>query len=538
MSPSRRVLTNALVLTLAVAAFGAGAARAQFFDPALRSLDLVTDVARSTRLQGMGGLSLAVPDHENHLTLWDFAGSPLGAFREDSTGTMDVWPSFGSASNVHYLSGRNGQRQHLAGRTAGVAFESFYRDHKSAAYGAVGRMSSVRRDTPYSDGLELRRDVGVPEIMPIFNGVVPHYGKGKLRYALRLRFGGEHQVDQYRAIVTNPNGEFLGLDGAQVPTPVFFTPDEYRVNTSGIGGGLSYPLGAHTILALGIDAVEQRIKGANNSERYSSERREKRPYTIGQASLIGRLGPSVEYGVDGRAWRANSEESWYFTISAGVGAEPLIGRGKLLEREEEGSALKSRVNVHAGNLELAGGFWTRASKVLITPPDGDDPTSFNRFLNFVYYRQNADTLAKPDSVVANEIRNWAWGYGLGASYRSGRSILGAEWHWSRDLYQQGVSGEGPKALAWDVRSGWEYRCTEIITGRVGYNYRWWDRDDFIRLNEFKGNSASVGMGLHPAGTSWTFEGAWTFGWHQSDFGDPSSRRGTRQLISTQIHWNF
>jgi hypothetical protein len=538
MSPSRRVLTNALVLTLAVAAFGAGAARAQFFDPALRSLDLVTDVARSTRLQGMGGLSLAVPDHENHLTLWDFAASPLGAFGEDTVGTMDVWPTFGSASDVHYLAGRDGLRQHLAGRTAGLAFESFYRDHKSSAYGAVGRLSSARRDTPYSDGVELRRDVSLPEVMPIVNGVFPHYGKGKLRYALRLRFGGEHQVDQYRAIVTNPNGEFLSLDGSQIPTPVFFTPDEYRVNTSGIGGGLSYPLGAHTVLALGVDAVEQRIKGSNTSERYSAERRETRPYTIGQATLIGRLGPSVEYGVDGRAWRANSEESWYFTISAGVGAEPLIGRGKLLEREEEGSSLKSRVNVHAGNLELAGGLWTRASKVLITPPAGDDPTSFNRFLSTVYYRQNADSLAKPDSVVVNEIRNWAWGYGLGASYRAGRSIVGAEWHWSRDLYQQSVSGEGPKALAWNFRGGWEYRCTEIITGRLGYGYRWWDRDDYLRLNEFKGNSTSVGLGLHPAGTSWTFEGAWTFAWHQSDYGDPSGRRGTRQMISTQIHWNF
>lgn len=536
MSPSRRVLSNALVLCFAVAALGAGAARAQFYDPALRSLDLVTDVARSARLQGMGGLSLAVPDKENHLTLWDFANSPLGAFGEDSVGTLDVRPAFGSASSAHDMP--FGERQHLAGRMASVQFESFYRDHKSSAYGAVGRFNSLRRDTPYSDGLELRRDVGLPEVMPIFNGALPHFGGGKLRYALRLRFGGEHQVDQYRAIVTNPNGQFLGLDGSTVPAPVFFQPDEYRVNTSGVGGGLSYPLGSHTVLALGMDAVEQRIKGSNNADRYSAERRETRPYTIGQASLIGRLGPSIEYGVDGRAWRANSEESWYFTISAGVGAEPLIGRGKLLEREEEGSALKSRVNLHAGNLEIAGGFWTRASKVQITPPDASDLTSFNRFLNTVYYRQNADSLAKPDSVVVNEIRDYAWGYGLGASLTMDRSVLGAEWHWSRDLFTQTLAGEGPKAIAWEVRSGWEYECTSIIKGRLGYGYRWWDQDDYVRLNEFKGNSASVGLGLRPTGATWSFEGAWTFAWHQSDYGDPSSRHGTRQMIATQVHWDF
>lgn len=536
MSPFRRVLTNALVLSLAAAAFGPGAARAQFYDPALRSLDLVTDVARSARLQGMGGLSLAVPDHDNHLTLWDFANSPLGAFGEDSVGTFDLRPALGSASNVHDLP--LGQRQHLAGRMTSVQFESFYRDHRSSAYGVVGRLNSLRRDTPYSSDLELRRSVGVPEVMPIFNGPFPHLGGGKLRYAVRLRFGGEHQVDQYRRITTNPNGEFLSLDGATVPTPVFFQPDEYRVNTSGLGGGLSYPLGAHTVFAVGLDAVEQRIKGSNNSERYSAERRETRPYTVGQASLIGRLGPAIEYGVDGRAWRGNSEESWYFTISAGVGAEPLIGRGKLLEREEEGSALKSRVLVHAGNLELAGGFWTRASRVDVTPPDGSDLTSFNRFLNTVYYRQNADSLAKPDSVATNQIRDYAWGYGFGASLRTGRSILGAEWHWSRDLYTQTLAGDGPKAIEWDFRSGWEYECTSIIMGRIGYGYRWWDQDDFVRMNEFKGNSASMGLGLRPAGASWTFEGAWTFAWHQSDYGDPTGRRGTRQLLATQVHWDF
>jgi len=536
MSPSRGVLSNALVLCFAAATLGAGAARAQFYDPALRSLDLVTDVSRSVRLQGMGGLSLSVPDHENHLTLWDFANSPLGAFGEDSVGTLDIRPSFGMASSAHDLP--YGMRQHLAGRMSGVQFESFYRDHKSSAYGAVGTLNSVRRDTPYSEDLELRRDVGLPEIMPIINGAMPHFGGGKLRYALRLRFGGEHLVDQYRTITENPNGEFITLDGSTVPSPVFLQPDEYRVNTSGVGAGLSYPIGANTIFALGLDAVEQRIKGSNNSDRYSAERRETRPYTIGQATLIGRLGPSLEYGVDGRAWRANSEESWYFTISAGVGAEPLIGRGKLLEREEEGSALKSRVTYRAGNLELGGGLWTRASKVNITPPDASDPTSFNRFLNQVYYRQNADSLAKPDSVVVNEIREYAWGYGAGASLTVGRSVLGAEWHWSRDLFAQSVAGDGPKAIAWEIRSGWEYPCTPMITGRVGYGYRWWDRNDFTRLNEFKGHSASLGMGLRPAGASWGFEGAWTFAWHQSDFGDPTGSHGTRQMVATHIHWNF
>jgi hypothetical protein len=538
MSPSRRVLTNALVLLLAAATSGVHAAWAQFYDPTLRSLGLSSEVPRSARLLGMGGLSLVIPDIDNHITLWDFANSPLGAFGEDSVGTLDLRPSTGSTSGAHALPLDQGERQDIAGRTTGMQFESFYRDHKGAAYGAVGRLNSVRSDSPYNDGLELRRAVGLPEITPIFNGIFPHLGGGKLRYGVRMRFGGEHLVDRYRTFMVNPNGEYLSLDGATVNPPQFFEPDEYRVNVMGLGGGVSYPLGASTVVALGIDGVEQRIKGSNNSDRYSAERREGRPYGIGQATVIGRLGRAIEYGVDGRAWTSSSEESWYFTISAGVGAEPLLGRGKLLEREEKGSSLNSRVAIHAGNLELGGRLWTQATRVKIRPPAAGDRTSFNLFLDQIYYRVNADTLSKPDSIRANELRDYAWGYGVGASLKLPRGILGAEWHWSRDLALQGIAGEGPKALAWDVRTGLEYACTKVVTGRVGYGYHWWDQDDFTRLNEFKGHSASAGLGLHPAGTSWSFESGWTFAWHQSDFGDPTGRHGTRQLLATQVHWAF
>jgi hypothetical protein len=538
MSPFRRVLTNALVLSFAAVALGVHAASAQFFDPALQSLNLLSEASRSARLMGMGGLVLSVPDRDNHISLWDFAGSPLGAFGEDSVGTIELRPATGSAAGAHNLPGDGGERQDLGARANGVQFEAFYRDHKQSAYGAVGRLGSVRRDTPYSDALELRRSISVPEVMPIFNGVFPRVGAGKLRYAFRLRFGGEHVVDEYRKFVENENGQYITLDGETVPTPLYFKPDEYRVNTSGLGGGLSYPLGKSAVFAVGLDALQHRIKGSNNGDRYSAEQTEDRPYLVGQSTLIGHFGPSFEYGVDGRAWTSNSEQSWYFTISAGVGAEPLTGRGKLLEREEEGSALKTRARWTSGNLEVGGNFWTQASKVNITPPGLDDPTSFNRFLTQVYYRQNADTLALPDSVVANEIRNYAWGYGLGASWKMKRAIVGAEWHWGRNLLTQTYAGDGPKALNWDIRSGLEYQCTSIVTGRVGYAYRWWDEDDYMELSEFKGHSTTLGMGLQPPRTTWNFESAWVFSWNNSDFGDPTSQHGTRQMISAQVNWVF
>lgn len=544
MSPNRRVLSNVFCLVFAAATCGAPVARAQFYDPVVRSADLESDVARSPRLLGMGGLSLVIPDRDNHLTLWDFAGSPLGIFAEDTVGTLDLRPETGSVSGTHDSPLTGLGRQDLAGRVTSLQFEGFYRDRRGLAYGAVGTVNSVRRDTPYSQDLELRRAVGLPEVMPILNGIVPHFGSGKLRYALRMRFGGEHQKDEYRTITRNANGDFLSLDGTTVTPPYFFVPDEYRVNTSGLGAGLSYPVGGRSTLALGLDTYEQRIKGSNTGDRYSAERREKRPYNVGQASLVGRLGDAVEYGVDGRGWLSKSEETWYFTISAGVGAIPLTGRGKLLERKERGSSLNSRVRIHSGNFELGGNLWTRATRTEITPPDASDLTSLNHFLNEVYARQNADTLAKPDSVVASQARQYAMGYGVGASLRMKRGIVGVEYHWSRDLYMQQLETvgpgmvAGPRALAWDVRSGLEYECSPVVTGRVGYAYRWWDQDDYVRLNEFKGHSASLGLGVHPPGTSWSFEGGWTLGWNVADFGDPTGQRGTRQMLATQIHWGF
>ncbi len=544
MSPNRRVLSNVLVLLFAAATCGVPVARAQFYDPVVQSIDLTSDVWRSPRLVGMGGLSLVIPDRDNRITLWDFARSPLGVFAEDTVGTVDLRPETGSVSGAHLIEGAPGERQDLAGRMSSMQFESFYRDDHGTAYGAAGVLNSVRRDTPYGDDIELRRSVGLPEVMPILNGILPHLGHGKIRYALRMRFGGEHLVDQYRTYVTNANGEYISLDGITLNAPAFFDPDEYRVNTSGIGGGLSYPVGSRSTLALGLDTYEQRIKGSNNGDRYSAEQRERRPYTVGQASLVGRLGDAIEFGVDGHGWLSRSERSWYFTISAGVGAVPLTGRGKLLERKERGSSLNTRARFHSGNFELGARAWTRATKVEVLPPDATDLTSFNRFLNVVYLRQGADTLAKPDSVVASETRDYAVGFGGGASMKFRRGIVGVEYHWSRDvvLRQLDATGPdllaGPKAITWDIRSGLEYRCTPTISGRLGYGYRWWDQDDFTHLNEFKGHSVSLGMGVRPPGTSWRFESGWTFGWNQPDFGNPLGEHGTRQFLATQVHWEF
>ncbi len=537
MRSSRRVLTNVLMLSLLAATLGASAASAQFFDPVIRALDLTNDVPRSPRLLGLGGLSLVIPDRDRRITLWDFAGNPTGVFADDSLSSLEIRPSTGSVSGVHNLPGTR-IRQDLAGRVSGLQMEAFHRDDQGSAFGAVVQANSARRDVPSADDTELRRTVGLPEFMPIFNGPLPYFGHGKIRYAVRMRFGGEHLLDEFRTIASNPAGEFISLDGQAVRAPNSFTPDKYSASKSGVGGALSYPIGKSTVLALGLDALQEKIKGVKNGQRYEAEQNEKRPFGIGQATLIGHVGRSLEYGVDGRAWTSRSEQDWFYTISAGVGAFPLSGRGKLQERSEKGSTLNSRVRWTSGRIELGGQLWTGASKVSFTPPAAGDPTSLNHFLSSIYYRQGIDTLALPDSVIVNESRDYAWGYAAGASWKFARGVLGAEWHWSRDVFQQVVGGVGPRRIGWDIRSGVEYRCNPVLTGRLGYGFRRLDEDDFTRQNEFKGQSVSMGMGIHPAGTSWNLEAGYELEFRSSDFGDPTQRRSNRQQLASQIHWGF
>lgn len=536
MRPSRKVMPAALLAAVLLAGPGVPAARAAYFPAEVRALDLQSDVSRSPRLLGMGSLSLVVPDRNQEINLWDFAHSPIGVALEDTVPTLELWPGSSSTSALH--EGPFGTRQDLGGRATNTGFEIFHRDGEHNAFGALGSLSSLRHDTPYSDDLERRRSVGVPSVEPILAGPFPYWGGGKLLYAIRMRFGSEHLLDEYRRVSTNAAGQFISLDGEAVNPPQYFEPVDDQVSTMGAGLAFAYPVGKHAMLAVGADGVQEKYFGTNARGRYASEQREKRPYGIGQVSLVGHLGNDFDYGTDVRAWTSNSERSWVFSLSAGVGADPLSGRGKLLTRYEKGVSSTTRVRWRVAGLELGAGVQTAASNLNIRPPDLTDLTSLNYFLNSSYYRTNADTLIRPDSVISVDSRERAYSFGVGASRKFGRGLGGVEFHMNRDRLVQSVSGLGPDRKGWDVRGGYEFPCNKVLTGRLGLTYRWFDRDALTKLNEFTGRGGSLGLGLHPAGTSWSLELGWALEWLQSDFDDPLQQRSSRQQLASQLSWRF
>ena len=537
MRPSHCVLPKAFAFAVLAGLLAAGLAFAQSYDPALRSLDLGSDVPRSPRLLGMGSLSISVPDRHQSFSLWDFAGSPVGVYGEDSSSTVELRPGSGSASGAH--NGASGlEREDLAGRASRMGFELFHRDAEGSAWGATGQVRSLRADQLYDMDTEMRRTISEPEIDPIITGPFPYWHKDKLRYAVRLQLAHEHLLDDHLGNVSNAAGEFISLDGPMLRAPELFEPTESTVRRTSLGAALSYPAGDHATLALGYDAVGDRIAGRNDGIKSLSQVNESRPIGIAQATLVGKLGKSFEYGLDEKHWNSSSHQKWYFSISGGVGAIPLIGQGELLERAETGNAFNGSFRWTTGNLRLAGQYWTLMSRAVYTPQSAVDRSSFNVFLSNIYYRVGADTLALPDSVIANQSQSNAFGYVGGVSWKLERGTVGLEYHWGRETQTETITGVGPKAIAYDVRAGLEHQFSAIVAGRVGGGMLWRDQDQLTRNNNWRGESSSLGLGLTPPVATWGLDIGWTMTWLQTDYQDPLVHRSSHQQLQALLHWTY
>ncbi len=539
MSPTRWVLPRALSLSLLSLVLGVATASAQYYGPALRSLDLSTgSLARSPRLLGMGGLSLVIPDRDAGINLWDFAHLPVGLAEDDTTSTLDLRPGTDALSAVRRLPlGR--ERQNLAARTTSTQIEAVYRSRQSGSlFGVVGDLSGLRWDRPYSESVELRQGVSHPEVIAILGGKLTRPLHGHLSWATHLRFRSETVEDRYRSIVSNTAGEYLDQAGAQQPPPGEFTPTDVSVNTVAYGLSTAYALGQRTRFALGIERENNPIKSTNELQRSSSEIAEDRPFWVGHAAWVGGFGTTFEYGVDGIGRLSDSEADWRFSTSAGVGADPLAGRGNLYTREEKASELHARARWSPGRATFAGSVQTAASKVLIDPPNANDLTSLNQFINLAFNRQGSDTLSLPDSIVYSEHRRHAWGWGGGASYRFGRTTIGSEFHWSRDVRSSTVLRSGPRRVGWDVRAGLDHPLGKLMSGRLGYAYRSVDEDEYTAGNEFIGNAVSVGFGYKPAGASWSLESGYALEFRNQDFSSAADERQSRQNLAIQLHWAF
>lgn len=547
MSLSRRIRTSAaleltLVSLLCIAHPVRVLAQASpFYDDAVRASGFDPQgLARSPSLQGMGRLTLVGNDPHNRLTLWDFAQNPTGVGTSDSTSTLDLRPGYAGASDVQTLSGGTpGEvRESFAARGGVLGFEAWRRQRTT--YGAIGNLAGLQTDQPYNDDIEHRLNYSGPWVAPVISGPMPYVHSGRTRYALSLYAGHESVDARYLKIIDNAAGQWISLNSELVTPPNIFLPESYNVRQLGGGVAVSQQFASWLTGAFGYQGVGVKIDGDSPEKRNVSQTHELRPYNTGQATFVGRIGRNLEWASDGRLWNAASEAAWNFTLSAGQGADPLNGRGKYQTRDEHGSSMHTRARYHAGRFDIGADVGTHYSKVQILPPAVNDYTSFNYFLNTVYYRQGADSLMLPDSVARSVTQINAWNAGGGIAMHLGRQrgLVGLEYHYVRQKVFTEALGAGPQQIAWDVRTGLDYQLAEGLNGRLGYQYQRNDEDTYTYGNDGRAQLATFGVGLAPAHASWVFDLSYGIQWRSLVDWNPLEPHGSRQLLTSQVHWAF
>ncbi len=546
MGPSRRVLRSAIVTVACLGALaGVSPSAAQSHDAALRSLDYSPDLlARSPRLLGMGRLTLA-DDLHNRITLWDFAGNPTGIAEAESVTTFEYRPVLHSSTVLRDVPAGTSlrERQQLAARQVRHGIETWRRSPGTTAYGLTAELATLQVDRAFGEAVEQRGRFSVPAIGGAVNGRVPWLNRDRFDFALRLGYGREIHDESYYEFLRLPQGDYLGKASAIVPAPDLFTPD--RVETSNLHGGVGFSMRVTNDIkaAVGYDRASVKARATLEGLRSTSKVDEDRPFGIGQASLIGRFGRHLFWGADGRAWRSQSEEFYFWSISAGPTQAPLSGSGKRLDRDEKGTSLRTRVRWVSGPIELGAGFGTGFRRAIVTPwyPQGTGgPSGFNDFLGEIGSRPGADTLMLPERVTPSQIEERSYEFSGGGTWQlpDRRGVVGAEVHRWRSRSEQLAIGGGPEPTGWEVRAGGEYRCNATFLARAGGNYGVHDRDDLTADDAYRSAIATTGFGYQPEGSRCSVDLGYAHEWVRADFVDPARSRGSHQHLALQMRWQF
>ena len=543
MDPKRWVRSFVGILAVCSAIVAAAPAHAQFYDDTRRSLDLGPDpLARSPRMVGMGGLSLALEDVHHRYDVWEFSANPAALMQSDTVSSFELYPGTTARNTLHDepVGGSTRERQDFALREFRTGYEGWRRSKEGASFGVTGDFNRLRTDTPQATNAELRSQFSMPRTSLVISGRMPFIMPQRLSYGLMFTHRYEARADETHGLFSNAVGDYIDKNGVTLSPIQALDPSHYGIRSVGVRFGVL--LRATPWLKVGgaYDYLGHSIEGRNDAVRNTSEIREQRPYGTYTASAAGHFA-GLKFVGDASRWSTGkTDQTWVVSYSTGTGQPPIAGRGLFQRRDETGGEVRGRVSytVNAVTLSAGGGSYHR--DVTTTAPAANDLTSFNHFLNVLSARSSADSLSLPDSLLSNASKEQGTEFGFGGAYKLPwrAAVLGAEYHTANSTLDQLIAGQGPQRQATDIRMGLEVPMNDRLQLRGGYDHRKIDNDKHLSQDEFVSNAVTSGFGYTPHASSWRFDFGYQVRWGRADFGDPTRVRTSEQTGLCRVRWVF
>lgn len=518
----------AFVLAAAATIHAAAPAHAQYLAPAIdRPGSELRTTQPSLRLATLGGMSLAIPDENNELNLWDWAGSSLGLLADRDSTSLDVFFDTRASSNRHTVGAQD--RELLRARRFNLGMQAVGRTPGKFAAGLDAGYVSLGTKFPVQDYTYLDRSTNVPLAIPALNGL---FAGGKLGWGAHLTFASE-AVRENRRLETVNDGSVELKDGDLVGTTTPFVPDEGKTRVGGFGIGLGFFGIKDVAAAINWDRISNRIRDANTNARRVYETEERVASSEFSFATIVHPGWVTLGGQVGRR-KYDSKEEYRFSLSGGLNGPPLTSRGDRLFRDFEQKYLRARVAFEPPaikGLTVGADLNVRYDREDVTPATGVG--NFNSFQESIA----SDTLGISPPVVdsRDELRHWNGGAGVG--YRvTDRVLLGVEGH----RYRSAWNGPslGAEEVITELRGGVEFAVTSAWSGRLGGYHRADDADRLTANNESVTNAFTAGLGWTRPKSRHQLDAGVEVGKRSSNYPDPTDENGSTFRFVLYNRWAF
>lgn len=436
----------------------------------------------SSRLDAMGGLSIAVPDEQRELNLYDYGRMTSGLLWDGDSRRWDFWSSDDSRIVDQTDEGGVRTRNRIGVLEYGARMS--WRTGDRRALGGEYVFDQLDRSLERGDVSRTRG---------------PRWGFFGAQRVGRLALGGS-------IALTSDNEDLTTTDVFSI---------RHKSSGSRFVGSVAYR-GVSFDLGLQAEGQTNSITGLSRDESrfHEDEFTWRRPVQIYSGALVWRPTARLEGGVRGRGYslegRQEAQISWSDRMPSNPGREQFQARTGAFSEEGDGVEFGSRWNFAiAEDVRVAaeGEFGERSDDVI----EGD---------NFKGSRRASST---KDS--------WSRaGGGASSAWMDGRLRVGVEgWHYRNVRKETTNLGDKTETTSRviELRAGVEYFMGQNLALRAGYSRNAEDADLDAPRTLGVGNGVTIGLGYYPRGGIYAIDAAVRHSRVEPDYaGDPASDQET------------